>query len=85
MLNSNKSKPSLNIVYLSSILLLFAYLLWEKHQDNERLYKICNDQQDVIVDLQKAINLQKFYINQLESSSPRSYNQLNFNKLNNEI
>ena len=85
MLNSNKSKPSLNIVYLSSILLLFAYLLWEKHQDNERLYKICNDQQDVIVDLQKAINLQKSYINQLESSSPRSYNQLNFNKLNNEI
>ena len=85
MLNSNKPKSSPHTAYLLSILLLFAYLLWDKHQDNERLYKICDDQQDVIDDLQKAISLQKFYINQLESSSPRSYNQLNFNKLNNEI
>lgn len=55
---------------------LAAYNLYKESQDNERLYKICTDQEDTIQLQLEAINSQKVYINHLQYS----YNNLYYSK-----
>ena len=58
-----------------SLIIFLLYFLFDKHQDNERMYKICKDQEETIQELQKAISLQQFYIKQLESITGLNYNK----------
>ena len=62
---------------LSSVISMVAYSLYDKNQENERMYGICSDQEVVIKDLEKAISLQTFYIKQLEYDNAQFYNPLN--------
>lgn len=62
-----------NVLYfLFFLLALVTYNLYKESQDNERLYKICTDQEDVIQLQLEAIKSQKVYINHLQYS----YNNL---------
>lgn len=58
-----------NIIYfLIFLLVLVTYFLYEKSIDNNRLYKICKDQ-DLTIQLQsKAIEKQNLYIHIMHSS-----------------
>lgn len=75
MSKQNNSASSRNTAVLASSIVFLLYFLFDKHQDNERMYKICKDQEETIQELQKAINLQQFYIKQLESISGLNYNK----------
>jgi hypothetical protein len=56
-----------NVLYLFLVVLVFlVYDLYKETQENERLYKICEDQEDVIQLQLEAINSQKVYISQLQ-------------------
>jgi hypothetical protein len=56
-----------NVLYLFLVVLVFLiYNLYKETQENERLYKICEDQEDVIQLQLEAINSQKVYISQLQ-------------------
>lgn len=58
-----------NILYfLFFLLALVTFNLYKESQDNERLYKICTDQEDTIQLQLEAINSQKTYISQLQYS-----------------
>ena len=85
MSQETSNSNSTNIAVLVSCLLFLMYFLYDKHKENERMYKICQDQEDVIKDLQQAIHLQNFYIKQLESMKSSSYNNLDFPLNKNEI
>lgn len=66
-----------NVLYFLFFLLALAtYNLYKESQDNERLYKICTDQEDTIQLQLEAINSQKVYINHLQYS----YNNLYYSK-----
>jgi regulator of RNase E activity RraB len=66
-----------NVLYFLFFLLALAtYNLYKESQDNERLYKICTDQEDTIQLQLEAINSQKLYINQLKYT----YNNLYYGK-----
>jgi hypothetical protein len=55
-----------NFVYfLSFILLVVVYFLYEESIENQRLYKICQDQEEVIQLQTDAIARQNLYINLL--------------------
>jgi len=55
-----------NFVYfLSFILLVVVYFLYEESIENQRLYKICQDQEEVIQLQADAIARQNLYINVL--------------------
>lgn len=75
MSKQNNSSGSRNTAVLASSIIFLLYFLFDKHQDNERMYKICKDQEETIQELQKAISLQQFYIKQLESISGLNYNK----------
>jgi|TARA_A200000159_G_C7304017_1_gene331508 hypothetical protein len=75
MSKQNNSSGSRNAAVLVSSIIFLLYFLFDKHQDNERMYKICKDQEETIQELQKAISLQQFYIKQLESISGLNYNK----------
>jgi hypothetical protein len=75
MSKQNNSSGSRNAAVLVSSIIFLLYFLFDKHQDNERMYKICKDQEATIQELQKAISLQQFYIKQLESISGLNYNK----------
>jgi len=75
MSKQNNSASSRNTAVLASSIVFLLYFLFDKHQDNERMYKICKDQEETIQELQKAISLQQFYIKQLESISGLNYNK----------
>ena len=77
MSKQNNSSGSRNAAVLVSSIIFLLYFLFDKHQDNERMYKICKDQEETIQELQKAISLQQFYIKQLESISGLNYNKEN--------
>jgi regulator of RNase E activity RraB len=64
------------LYFLFFLLALVTYNLYKESQDNERLYKICTDQEDTIQLQSKAINSQKVYISQLQYS----YNNLYYGK-----
>ena len=51
-------------------------MLYEQNQDNQRLYEICTKSDEVIVDLRKALEYQKNYIKELETSHGLLYNKL---------
>lgn len=57
------------IYFLIFLLLLVAYFLYEKTVDNNRLYKICKDQDETIQLQSEAIDKQNLYINILNNSS----------------
>jgi hypothetical protein len=75
MSKQNNSASSRNTAVLFSSIIFLLYFVYDKHQDNERIYKICQDQEVTIQELQKAISLQQFYIKQLESVSGLNYNK----------
>lgn len=75
MSKQNNSASSRNTAVLASSIVFLLYFLFDKHQDNERMYKICKDQEETIQELQKAISLQQFYIKQLESITGLNYNK----------
>jgi hypothetical protein len=75
MSKQNHSFHSRNTAVLFSSIIFLLYFVYDKHQDNERIYKICQDQEVTIQELQKAISLQQFYIKQLESVSGLNYNK----------
>lgn len=64
------------LYFLFFLLALVTYNLYKESQDNERLYKICTDQEETIQLQSKAINSQKVYINHLQYS----YNDLYYGK-----
>ena len=56
-----------NVLYLFLVIIgFFVYSLYKETQENERLYKICEDQEDVIQLQLEAIDSQKAYISQLQ-------------------
>ena len=58
-----------NIIYfLTFLLVLVTYFLYEKSIDNNRLYKICQDQQITIGLQSEAIKKQNLYIYMINSS-----------------
>jgi len=66
-----------NVLYFLFLLLaLSGYNLYKESQDNERLYKICTDQEGVIQLQLEAINSQKVYISQLQ----HNYNNLYYSQ-----
>lgn len=68
-----------NVLYLFLVALVFlVYNLYKETQENERLYKICEDQEDVIQLQLEAINSQKVYISQLQYN----YNSLYYGQGN---
>lgn len=75
MSDQTKNSVSTNIAVLVSSIFFLMYFLYDKHKDNERMYKICQEQEDAIQELQKAISLQQFYIKQLESINGLNYNK----------
>jgi hypothetical protein len=75
MSDQTKNSVSTNIAVLVSSIFFLMYFLYDKHKDNERMYKICQEQEDTIQELQKAISLQQFYIKQLESINGLNYNK----------
>ena len=74
---SNKFDYKTGFWVLASVIFMILYVIFDKHQENERMYGICSDQENTIQDLQKAIYLQSFYIKQLEYDSSQFYNPLN--------
>ena len=79
----NGENKQSSFFYLLIIIICFLfYILYQKNQDNERMLKICQDQESVIKDLEKAISAQKFYINQLEYYRTYQYNYLKENNKN---
>lgn len=64
------------LYFLFFLLALVTYNLYKEGQDNERLYKICTDQEETIQLQSKAIDSQKVYISQLQYS----YNNLYYGK-----
>ena len=54
------------LYFLFFLLALVTYNLYKESQENERFYKICTDQEDVIKLQSDAINSQKVYISQLQ-------------------
>ena len=64
------------LYFLFFLLALVTYNLHKESQDNERLYKICTDQEDTIQLQLEAINSQKVYISQLQYT----YNNLYYGK-----
>ena len=64
------------LYFLFFLLALVTYNLYKESQENERFYKICTDQEDVIKLQSKAINSQKAYISQLQ----HNYNNLYYNQ-----
>ena len=68
-----------NVIYfLTFLLVLVTYFLYEKSIDNNRLYKICQDQQITIELQSEAIKKQNLYINVLNYSKN---NQLQYNPI----
>ena len=53
------------------IVFLLTYSLYKETQENERLFKICADQEEVIQEQNAAIEYQNLYLNYLRNS----YNQ----------
>lgn len=80
---SNKFDYKTGFWVLFSVLFMILYAFYDKHQENERMYEICSDQEMAIQDLQKAISLQTFYIKQLEYNNNQFYNPTN--RLNNDF
>ena len=64
------------LYFLFFLLALVTYNLYKESQDNERLYKICTDQEETIQLQSKAINSQKVYISQLQ----HNYNNLYYSQ-----
>lgn len=64
------------LYFLFFLLALVTYNLYKESQENERFYKICTDQEDVIKLQSKAINSQKAYISQLQ----HNYSNLYYNQ-----
>jgi hypothetical protein len=52
-------------IFIAVILCCF-YKIYESHERNDRLYKICLDQEEVIEIQNNAIHLQSVYIGELE-------------------
>ena len=77
---SNKFDYKTGFWVLFSVLFMILYAFYDKHQENERMYGICSDQEVAIQDLQKAISLQTFYIKQLEYDRAEFYNPINNSK-----
>ena len=50
------------------IVFLLTYSLYKETQENERLYKICTDQEEVIQMQNNAIEYQKLYLNYLNNN-----------------
>lgn len=58
-----------NVIYfLTFLLVLVIYFLYERSIDNNRLYKICQDQQITIELQSEAIKKQNLYIYMINSS-----------------
>lgn len=64
------------LYFLFFLLALVSYNLYKESQENERFYKICTDQENVIKLQSEAINSQKTYISQLQYN----YNNLYYNQ-----
>ena len=60
--------------FLGFLVLLLGYMLFEQNQEKSKLYKISIDSDLVIMDLTNAIEAQKKYIKQLETSYSLFYN-----------
>jgi hypothetical protein len=50
------------------IVFLLTYSLYKETQENERLYKICTDQEEAIQMQNNAIEYQKLYLNYLNNN-----------------
>jgi hypothetical protein len=59
------------VYFLMLIVFLLTYSLYKETQENERLFKICADQEEVIQEQNAAIEYQNLYLNYLRNS----YNQ----------
>jgi hypothetical protein len=58
-----------NVIYfLTFLLVLVIYFLYERSIDNNRLYKICQDQQITIELQSEAVKKQNLYIYMINSS-----------------
>ena len=66
------------VYFLMLVVFLLAYSLYKETQENERLFKICTDQEEVIQMQSNAIEYQKMYLNYLN-------NQLNPQNLSNPV
>jgi hypothetical protein len=54
------------IYFLFFITILLSYFLYEESEENSRLYKICIDQEEVISEQGRAIQLQNLYLSRLK-------------------
>ena len=54
------------IYFLIFITILLSYSLYEESEENSRLYKICIDQEEVILEQGRAIQLQNLYLSRLK-------------------
>jgi hypothetical protein len=56
------------VYFLMLIVFLLTYSLYKETQENERLFKICTDQEEVIQMQNNAIEYQKLYLNYLNNN-----------------
>ena len=61
--------------FLGFLVLLLGYMLYEQTQERKKLYELSVDADFVIKDLTQAIESQKIYIKQLETSYNIIYNK----------
>ncbi len=59
------------VYFLMLVVFLLCYSLYKETQENERLFKICTDQESVIQTQKSAIQYQNLYLNYLRNN----YNQ----------
>jgi len=62
--------------FLGFLVLLLGYMLYEQIDERRKLYETCIKGDQAIVDLQRAVESQKKYIKQLETSYSLLYNKL---------
>jgi len=60
------TKDSHLVYFLLAIVFILLYVCYDKHLRNQKMLKICTDQDVVIHNLNQAITMQKLYIAQLE-------------------
>ncbi len=66
---ANKS----SIHFLSFLILLLLYCLYDRHQEAERIFKIAENQQEAILKQREAIDSQELYIKLLENKVSELY------------
>ena len=60
------TKDSHLVYFLLAVVFILLYVCYDKHLRNQKMLKICADQDVVIHSLTQAITMQKLYIAQLE-------------------